>query len=374
MAKIILVPLFLFVYCSVLFSQTDGPAQKYNDDFIITQSYDYYSLNYLSAVNAGKGFTGIASDGDIMSVSLNPASLKLNKKYQVYASYAFKDNVNYNVLSVVKDVVKQSHPSASIGIGYKLNNDFQIGFIYRNDRSMKLDFNFTGGNDVLSQTFLQHTFSVPVTFDYKFLRFGTNLNLILFHGITEGIVSTEIYPEGIFRTGKANTVRFIPDFGIKINPGKLFSFGISFTPGSTFDNEWTYDNPAFRNSTTQSHFPMKIGTGVEFRTLDERLKFTGEYKFVQTSVINDTKDRNNVNLGIDFKANDKLSLRAGMFTFLEVENTIFSEGEMDQYFLTIGASYLLNNFGFHFSAISSSFIKKTEFSHSIFNLAVSYDF
>jgi long-subunit fatty acid transport protein len=373
MTKIILVSLFLFVSGSVLFSQTDGPAQSYSEDNIITQSHDYYSLNYLSAVNAGKGVTGIASDGDIMSASLNPASLKLNKKYQVYVSYAFKDNVNYNVLSVVNDVVKQSHPSASFGIGYKLNKDFQIGFVYRNDRSMKLDFNFTGGKDVFSENFLQHTFSVPVTFDYKFLRFGTNLNLILLHGSTEGVLSTEIYPEGLYTISKANSLRFIPDFGIKINPVKLFSFGISFTPGSTFDNEWTHDNPAFRSSTTHSHFPMKVGTGVEFRTLNERLKFTGEYKFVQTSVINDTKDRNDVNLGIDFKANEKLSLRAGMFTFLQVENTVFSDGRMDQYFLTVGASYLLNNFGFHFSAVSSSIIKKTEFSHSIFNLAVSYD-
>jgi len=324
MTKSIIVSLFLFVICSNLYSQTVGPAVYYGD-LTITQSLDYYSLNYLSTVNAGKGFTCIASDSDIMSSSLNPASLKLNKKYQVFASFVLKDNVSFDVFTNVHELIKQNQPAASFGFGYKISKDFQVGFVYNNVRNVDVHYDLGSVNNNGNFIFNQQTFSVPVTYDYKFLRFGTNLNLILYHGGFDGYSSTEFNPEANYTTGKANTLKFVPDFGVKVTPSKIFSFGLSFTPGIEFDNEWTYSSQLFNPQILKSRFPMKLGAGIEFRTIDERLKFTGEYRFVQTSVLNNTKDRHNVHFGVDFKAANNISVRAGMFTLLENEETLYND-------------------------------------------------
>ena len=77
--KLISLVIFIFTSLSsgVIYSQNGPINQRY--DIVMTPFWDFYSLNYQSVVNAGKGYTGIASSGDIMSTALNPASLQLDK-------------------------------------------------------------------------------------------------------------------------------------------------------------------------------------------------------------------------------------------------------------------------------------------------------
>lgn len=56
--------------------------------------WDFYSDNRVSNKALGRGWTGVASLGDISSVIINPASLNVSGKYQPYFEYIHKDKVH----------------------------------------------------------------------------------------------------------------------------------------------------------------------------------------------------------------------------------------------------------------------------------------
>ena len=282
--------------------------------------------------------------------------------------------------------LQQNHPAMAFGFGYKVNNDFQLGAVYRSERNYKMHIGkvivinewgqTTGETYEPYETFITHTFSIPAAYEYKFLKFGANLNLVLLHSYRF------LSPSG---NGNAenNYYRFIPDFGIKITPGKNLSFGVTFTPGIKQDITWTFSDPSQIDSTT-SYFPMKIGAGFEFRLMENRLLLSGEYRFEKTSdyqkiYINDFnyKDRHNVHLGIEYKPDDKISIRSGFFTKFDIRDTTGGVsyrdqiGDYDQYYITMGAGYKYQNYNFNV-ALLNAFSRKTP--HMNFNFGVSYDF
>ncbi len=387
--KFISLVIFIFTSLStgVIYSQ-NGP-RYYGYDIVMTPFWDFYSLNYQSVVNTGKGYTGIASSGDIMSTALNPASLQLDKKFQVYGEYELKPNMNWLTSLGVNDLyLQQNHPSMAFGFGYKVNKDFQLGAVYRSERNYRMHIGMvigrnefgelTGQNYEAYETFITHTFSVPAVYEYKFLKFGANLNLVMLHSYRYLAPST----------GEAenNYYRFIPDFGIKLTPYKNLSFGITFTPGIEQGISWKFAGSSQADS-FKTYFPMKIGAGFEYRLMENKLFLSGEYRFEKTSDykkeysnnINDVnyKDRHNIHLGVEYKPDEKISVRTGFFTKFDIRDTtgglsyLDPLGDYDQYYLTLGAGYKYQNYNFNV-AFLNAFSKKT--SHMNFNLGVSYDF
>ena len=385
--KFISLVIFFFTsfFSSVIYSQNGPINQRY--DIVMTPFWDFYSLNYQSVVNAGKGYTGIASSGDIMSTALNPASLQLDKKFQVYGEYTLKPNMPWLTSLGLNDLyLQQNHPSMGFGFGYKVSKDFQFGAVYRSERNYRMhigtvivtnDSGETNGQTYEPyETFITHTFSVPAVYEYKFLKFGANLNLVILHSYR--FLSTS-------GNGNAenNYYRFIPDFGLKLTPLKNLSFGITFTPGIKQDITWKFDD-ALQIDSTISYFPMKIGAGFEFRLLENKLFLSGEYRFEKTSdyqkvYLNDFnyKDRHNIHLGIEYKPDEKISVRTGFFTNFDIRDTtggvsyLDPIGDYDQYYLTLGAGYKYQNYNFNV-AFLNAFSKRT--SHMNFNFGVSYDF
>jgi long-subunit fatty acid transport protein len=368
MKKTILICLFFLLIVSNLYPQSIRSFYKY--DNTVGPVDDFYSLSFLNSVNAGKGNTGIASEGDISSVIINPASLKINNKYQFYLSYNVKTGFDYSVIPELTNKYSQSQPSLSAGFAYKINDNFSTGFLYRNERNISNTYVIFGTEDT-KINLNQHTITVPFTYNYKCLQAGVNLNLSLSHYYAEGL-STVNYPDGL-KYMKANTISLIPDFGVRLTPSKMFSFGLTFSPAVNFDNNYSQDPPAVRNYTTTTRFPMKLSAGAEFRTMEDRLKFSGEYRFEKMSDYPEWYDRNDFNLGVEYKATEKLALRTGVFTLLNAWRNRADASEYDQYYLTFGASYTYRSFGFHAAVVSSSIIKNTKFSHSIINIGTSYD-
>ncbi len=376
----------LFLSSSSLFSQTNTL-----NDIIINPFWDFYTPNYLSAGNSGKGNTGVASEGDLLSTSLNPASFHPDKKYSAEISYGLKTNTNYfpglDVLTL-----KNSFPASNISIGYKFNENFSIGFRYSNDANYKLDLgemyvtNEIGqitGSGMAYENFNTHSFSMLLVYSGKYFNAGVNLNFVIFHSNFHAVISSEINPEGYWGDVSSNSTKFIPDFGVILKPAKNLSFGFTFSPRVEFDV--TRDYP--ESVTTKSFVPMKISAGAACKLLDNKLSIEADYRYENTSksldipVTNQTiflKDRNNFNIGAEYLVNKYLNLRAGFFTLFDNRNvdtnTAIPKDLFDQYYLTAGGSCKIYNFTFDIAILSSEIISDKKVGHTNFILGIKYAF
>lgn len=336
-------------------------------DYFISPSNDYYSLTYLSVVNAGKGNTGAASTGDVSSSLINPASLTCGKKYQSVLSYGFKTSSEFTST----DKLSQVHPSFSFGAAFKLFEGFNAGILYSNRRNMK--YTSSIGTGYVDQVFSEHVLAIPVSYEYDILKAGIGLNFKLMHGSINGFFSSVNYPEGTNTYGKTNKILFTPDIGVILSPWQNFSIGVVVNPAGEFKNNWEYDT-LFPNQSTTSKFPMRISAGTELRFPREGFKFSIDYTFENMSGISGYDDRNNINIGAEYEPLKDLTVRAGFFT-LNTPSTRKSLNPKpdNQTFLTAGGSYFYKGVKFNLALVSSSLIDKKDISHTIINFGAAFE-
>ncbi|MEO8514884.1 MAG: outer membrane beta-barrel protein, partial [Ignavibacteria bacterium] len=301
--KLPIIALIALFFSLSIFSQTEEI-----DDLNFSPVEDFYKLNYLNGKSDGKGNTGIASENDISAVYLNPAALELNNKFQLNIQYTYKTTQSitlpfYN--SGITYDLKHIFPSAFIGFGYKINKKFQTGFIYNNTGSMRRvytnGFETIDGQEVYNN-FVIHSFGIPVTYKFNNFKFGVIADLKLYTVEYNG-VSTINDPNGNY-TITINLLSFYWRFGLKYDANKNLSIGATVTPG--FSTEIHYNNdifitPRFVNI---SKYPLKIGGGIEYRLMKNKLKFAADYNFEQLSKIQGYKDKHDVNLGVEYMANN----------------------------------------------------------------------
>jgi long-subunit fatty acid transport protein len=380
MKKYIIISL-LFLFAFNVRAQLSGNSY----DLTMSPYRDFYSLNYQSVENAGKGYTGIASTGDIMSSALNPAAFNIEKKYQAYLEYDFKSSMNWLPSLSTNLKLRESHPLFAAGLGYKINKNFQTGIILRCERNYMFDLGeiivtnefgtFLGRYNAF-ETFTTQTLSVPASYAYKDFKFGVNLNLVLLHGRR----NYGFDENNRSRDAKNDKIRFIPDFGIKYNPFKDLSFGLAFTPGIEQQLEWQFSD-ASQIETTITYFPWKIGAGFEARLLESKLMLSGEYRYERTSVYENAYqsdllfyDRHNVYIGAEYSVDDKFTVRGGIFTLFDIRrshNEFILDNDLAQINGTIGAGYKFGNVRCNFAFINA-FSKQADFMR--INIGASYDF
>lgn len=376
--KTIIIIIFLSAVLLVNFS-----ANAQIHESIVNPSWDFYSLNYQPVENAGKGYTGAASDGNIMSGLLNPASVKFDKKYQAYLEYDVKNSMPWLAILSADMKMKQVHPAFAAGFGFRLGKDFHAGVIIRNERNWMLDMGRTlyyPGTEYYDnyETYTVNTLTVPVAWHYKAFDFGVNLNLMLIH--SRNVLYLQEMPN-IKLDETTNNIKFIPDIGIRVTPVKDFSLGLTFTPG--FEQEFERNYPVLPTPyTTVAYFPWKLGAGAEARFLNDKLKISGEYRFEHTSVYDGSgsmlnynfKDRHNVRFGAEFSPDDKFTLRGGLFTLLDMRpegDPEFPDDSFSQYNVTVGFGYRLNDVKLNFACING-FSKQVEVMRISFGAV--YDF
>lgn len=373
----------VFVLFSILlinikcYTQTDGPKNTF-PDMLTYPGWEYYSDNMLSTISAGKGNTGIAGLGDLSLLTLNSAAININKKYQVFVGSSYKSNIalRYSYSTNLKNLF----PSGIIGGMYRINKNFQAGIVYRNDYGFLNDLNYySNSQQDFSEKFVSHNLSVPVTFNYNWLRLGVNLNLTNFRGGFNGYITTELNPEGEYGESYSSLWRFVPQFGLQINPIKEFSFGLTYTPGFSDSTTWYYNVSNLSDVKSFVKFPWRLGIGTELKLINEKLKLSLDYHFDKTSSVYNLKDKSNFNFGIEYRTEDYLILRGGFFTlfdFKDYKNTIFTEDELkyDQYFLTLGGTYKYKGFSFSLALMDSHLTSKSDVYHTKINGGVCLDF
>jgi long-subunit fatty acid transport protein len=365
MIKLILAS--LFVTSSFLFSQTYEV-----EDFIMSSAGDLYSLNYLNGESNGSGNAGIGATRDISGALLNPGSFRINKGSQAGLLYTYKTSQKWHVSNIVGDYsyeTRHQFPSVFAAFGKKLGKNLSLGFIYTNPAGLKTDFAgfvSTGGDDLYYE-YNVHSFNIPVSYNFGMVSAGLNLNFSYHRNFIHG-VSTISEPDRS-RDAVNTFSRFNIQAGLLFTPSGIFSAGVTFIPGFKAYPESDIEEVS-PNIKVVSKFPMRVGAGIKYTAIKNKLNLYLDYNFVQTSELKGYKDRHDFNFGGDIIVNKNITLRAGAFSFFDNRNFEQStvtfphpEGEHEQIFLTCGATANFNDFKITGSVmdshISKGFVKLT---------------
>ena len=375
-----LIFLLVILFPLNLFAQQDGPLEE-PTDYTINPYWEFYSDNRLSTISGGKGYTGVASLGDISSVSLNPASLNVDKKFNTNLSYSYKSSFNY-LPNVSNDIhLKIFIPSLSVGGGYRINENFQVGFAYQNNYSYRLvvdmlymdEFGNEIGRDELYYKLATHSLLVPFVFNYEWLRLGANLNLTYLRGDID-LGENTFFP-GVPYKAKGELWGFIPQIGFIISPNEYFSLGASYTFGFSDNFEWVYENGT--PQTSYCEIPARLTVGTEGHLLENKLKLSLEYHYANTYVIDYLKDKNNIHAGAEYSIDDSWIVRGGFFTlfdFRDLDDSWANTSTLDQFFITVGGTYKYKGLAFNLALLSSTLTSSSDVKHSIINAGIGYDF
>ncbi|MBK8553775.1 MAG: hypothetical protein IPL53_23085 [Ignavibacteria bacterium] len=375
--------LFLTIIC-LLLSSTSAFSQGIGDQnsYLFSPFFDFYTVNYLSSKEAGKGFTGIAGDNDISGTILNPASLELKNKFQVYGEYIFKSNAS--IEPYYSDGLKELHPTMLAGIGYKISKDFSVGVLYENEKSFKWDlgpvtneFGEPTGDNVIND-FSISSVSVPIVYDFVgILKFGVNLNYNFYSSEYTAGSRSQFNRKESFQ-------KFIPDFGIIYKPIKSLSFGAVFTPQTSEIVEVVYTDTIIPNETYSkpNYFPLKFGFGIDYTFDKTPLTISADYNFENTSTDDNLTDRNDFNFGLEYIINKTVTVRTGFFTLQDMRDFDDEEnfyiypdpGSYSQTFGTIGATFNINEVNLNLSILDSHLFSAGRIEQTQVNFGIGYDF
>jgi long-subunit fatty acid transport protein len=373
---------FIMLISGNLFSQSYSTPPT---DQTINPFWDFYATNYLNGPSAGMGNTGVASDNSISGVSLNPASLNLQKdKSQLSVQFTYKttqpwmENLGFGGLDL-----KPYFLSVSAAFAYRINKHWQTGLVYSNPASMYFSEQIIRtdefGNEIgrydAYQKYAIHSITVPLVFSLEKFRFGINFNYSIYSnrenlpvgGAGGTITNTDF--NGSF--GKFNA-----QFGILFLPINNFSIGVAVTP--ELRAEYSYNYPSFvSDQSVRAIFPWKLAAGMEYRIQKSGWRFDADYNYARTKALDGLKDRNDVNIGAEYTVNQQYKVRAGFFTLFDFrkDSPFLTDpaGFYDQYFVTVGGSMKLKHMQIDLSILDSHISQRT-IKNTYINAGISYNF
>lgn len=384
---------------------------------------DFYSDNRVSSSACGRGYTGVASTGDISSVFINPASLSLENKRQNYFEYTYKNNVEWDT----NGILKGSNPNFSAGYAFSINEFFQIGITYRTEKSLSEEgkylltvisrrdirnyylkslhleiynedpyyTNGIGNPPDLSDTNKIDTigcyndmkissFSIPIAINLKnIVRIGLDINYTTFYSKSE--IQTKPKSEtqtnlGDLRITNCSPTEFskiIPKFGFIYSPLENLSFGITYTP------KISESIPSYYLNTYNTNIsPTKIGIGINYKFNSFPLSLSLDYIQSHNSIEVNLINRNDIHLGLEYDISNNFKLRAGLFTQRDYRNIKTQEyyqenfgiGSFNQIFTTLGFSYKINSAVLNLSLMDSHLLSGGSVEQTYFNTGMSYGF
>jgi hypothetical protein len=357
---------------------------------MLSSIYDFYAINPLSSKATGRGNTGIATTENLPSCIQNPASLKIQKNWELTLEYGYKDNIALSWFS--QDINLNSEtPIYMIGTGINLFKILHTGIIFSTSRTFQQnygDIDVTGiANDEenldvigFSNFYVNHfvnSITIPIAVELSsFLRLGTNIN---YHHY-----KNKANIEGILNYTESNLDEKI--ISIK--------YGIIFTPISFFSIGATYE-PEYKINT--NIIPQKLGLGLKLQI--NPISIFADCNFTDSSVtqpylipndqdgyaeilIKDLQDRYDFHLGIDLQITNWLTLRTGLFTRKDIRKESFktriaqglnenADTVDDQLFITNGITLKLDTLVLNISFMDSISGPKGKLKQSYLNAGLS---
>jgi len=262
-------------------------------------------------------------------------------------------NAGYNLKSESSNGLAQNFYSFSFASAYRLNKNFQMGFAYQNDYSFNNISNSAFG-DADTNTLETHSFKVPVVYEYKWLRFGMNINLSYFHARYSKYVTGNLW-------------KLIPEFGTIVTPHKQFSIGASFTPGFTGYPSYNTNSNLYFYDNLYVKYPNRFKISAEFRSYNNDTKFTFDYHYINNSVIAYRKDQNDIHLGFEHLIDENWAFRCGFFSMLRNDDHKI-------FFLTFGTSFIFNNYSFNLAGLVSMAGNSGKGEFYVVNFGAGYEF
>ncbi len=346
--------------------------------------WDFYGDNRISSQACGKGYTGVANTGDISSTFINPASLSLKNKKQIYFEYVYKDEIEW-----IADIkYKNLDPNFSLGFGLPVNDYFQTGIVYRIENSRKTDYGEIQGtvvSDTAEGGYIEtgtaklykdtkfSSFSIPLAFNFiNTLSIGIDLSYTNFYSKFYSETEDSIM-EAVFNDYTAEFNKIIPKIGFILFPIKNLSMGFTFLPEvkenvsiELTDTTITYAEP--------NVFPLEIGIGISYKLDVIPLTLSLDYNFSKNSAEENLGDRNDIHFGLEYDINYNFTIRGGFFTQKDYRSGWSIIGNYDQIFTTFGISYKISSLTINLSLMDSHLLSTGSVEQTYFNTGISYRF
>jgi len=361
-------------------------------DYLPFQSFwDFYTDNRISSSACGRGYTGVAYSGGISSTFINPASLSLENKKQLYFEYVYKDDIEW-----IADIkYKNLNPNFSFAFGLPITDYFQTGITYRTENSLKADYGemqitdvsdtaengyIVAGTAELYRNTKFSSFSIPFAFNFRnILNIGIDLNYTNGHS-KNYYKSEDPLLEAQLNDISVNFNKIRPKLGIIISPLENLSLGLTYLPEAKenvsielTDTTVTYNEPNI--------FPLKIGIGISYKLDVIPLSLSLDYKYSNNSAAGGLVDRNDIHFGLDYDINDNFTIRGGFFTQKDYRTPTsqsnlaeFGLDNYDQIFTTFGLSYKISSLIINLSLMDSHLFSDGSIEQTYVNTGISYGF
>lgn len=384
MKSIVILTLILF-YSVIVYCQPSAQP-----DLNINVFWDFYSNNRMATINAGKGYTGIAGKNDISGIVLNPASLSVDKKFQIHGEYVYKSDVPWGRTfnpGFGEMNLTATHPSFMLSGAYKITDYLQTGLLWNTANSRRLDmgeFIFTNefGQEISRVDAYQNmsisTLMLPVVYNYKNkIKAGINFIGLYYHGYLNYI--TTLKNPGVAQDAKVDVLNFNVQIGFVYSPFKNLSVGGTFTPQVKQLFKWCASDGTTFTNFASNIFPMKLGIGAEYGFSKVPLRVSFDYNYINTSKQDGLKDRNDINIGVEYDFLKQLTIRTGFFTLKDYRqneaNLFYIDpiGKYDEYFLTVGFTYKVKKFSASL-ALMDSHISTGLIQQTLLNGGITMDF
>jgi len=380
--------------------------------------WDFYSDNRVSSSACGRGYTGVASTGDISSVFINPASLSLENKRQYYFEYTYKNNVEWNTNRMFQEL----HPNFSAGHAFSINDFLQIGITYRTEKSFSEEEEYTprfiyifNGDSIpfydyivdnipygfsypewlpdsldslsLDTSYVDtvhrntdlkiSSFSIPIVINFKnTIRIGVDINYTTFYSKLVYGEPGENVPGIPIKFNK-----IVPKFGLIYSPKENLSFGLTYTPKIS-ESITLQPNSYYSYTYDPNIFPSKIGVGVNYKFNSFPLSLSLDYIRFNNSMEGNLTNRNDIHLGLEYDISKNFKIRTGFFTQKDYRDSESQEyyqenfgiGNYNQIFTTLGLSYKISSLALNLSLMDSHLFSNGHIEQTYVNTGITYGF
>ncbi len=366
-----------------------GMAWAQADDVLLDPFWDFYAENPFPPEASGRGFAGIAGQGDVALSLLNPAAMANIYGWQVVGGGGTKTRLPW-LKGIWDDVgsmyVEALHPSAYIGLGYSLGERWQLGLVYHDAYSFYFDGgkgealdelgNIIGTTEFISKARMGKV-TVPIAFSLSrnavvgmALDFGINYRYDNFRTLD------------VKRYSEATWYNVLPRLGAVIRLSESVNLGVTASP--KWESSYDIKSVNLLGQAVTSRFrytsPLKIGAGLSYRPVHSPVDIYLDGRYVRLAEEdNYLIDRFDVHFGADY-TRDNWQARAGFFTKRDYRQSepnwlyILPVGNDHQYFLTCGLTRYFGFWGLSLSLMDSHLLSAGEWKTTVANGGVSYLF
>ncbi|MFC1887196.1 hypothetical protein ACFLYK_00130 [Candidatus Cloacimonadota bacterium] len=351
--------------------------------------YNFYSINRLSTVASGRGYSGIADQGNLSLGILNPAAIQLDRTWQIYYELNDKDQVEFQEYDRCVSFDKYKN-SKVFGLAFK-NHGFNAGIIYYQQASY--DFNtcipciyndhLVDSLDYHLQNLVTHL-TLPINYTVNdWLKVGAALQFERYESRDPAAIYGQYGISDII-IGKIDLQIVRPRFGINLTPLKNLAVGATFLMEANKSIIKDYGAYYGEVKFKENPFPMQIGAGLKYSMPFAPVNILADFNYSKDSVYDYLKDRSDYNLGVEYTWKEMLTFRTGYYTQMDYRDLdatyegteyLFWDDQIsyEQNFVTMGLTYRWKGFQFNASYMDSGIMKAGDIEQSYLNVGVAYN-